>query len=93
MDNLGITQTVSGLMGSLSAMKGSVTGLINKPTMLTSSLMGALSGVSSLYVTGQHFLWNRLAQRSERRHAATAGRQGTITTYVQQSGCRKILPH
>ncbi|MCX1853938.1 multidrug DMT transporter permease, partial [Escherichia coli] len=81
VDNLGITQTVSGLMGSLSAMKGSVTGLINKPAMLTSSLMGALSGVSSLCDTRTAFsTWNRLAQRFERRHAATAGRQGTITT-------------
>ncbi|HFO4497934.1 TPA: multidrug DMT transporter permease, partial [Escherichia coli] len=48
VDNLGVTQTVSGLMGSLSAMKGSVTSLINQPAMLASSLMGALSGVSSL---------------------------------------------
>lgn len=81
VDNLGITQTVSGLMGSLSAMKGSVTGLINKPAMLASSLMGALSGVSSLCDTSTAFsTWNRLAQRFERRHASTVGRQGTITT-------------
>ncbi|EHK4086049.1 DNA circularization N-terminal domain-containing protein [Escherichia coli] len=81
VDNLGVTQTVSGLMGSLSAMKGSVTSLINQPAMLASSLMGALSGVSSLCDTRTAFsTWNRLAQRFERRHAATAGRQGTITT-------------
>ncbi|HEB1778293.1 TPA: DNA circularization protein [Escherichia albertii] len=81
VDNLGITQTISGLMGSLSAMKGSVTGLINKPAMLTSSLMGALSGVSSLCDTRTAFsTWNRLAQRFESRHASTTDRQGAITT-------------
>ncbi|HFP2192620.1 TPA: DNA circularization protein [Escherichia coli] len=81
VDNLGITQAVSGLTGSLSAVKGSVSSLINKPAMLTSSLMGALSGVSSLCDTRTAFsTWSRLAQRFGNRYASTADREGAITT-------------
>lgn len=80
VDNLGIIQTVSGLMGSLTAMKGSVTGLINKPAMLSASLLGALSGLSSACDTSTAFsTWNRLTQRFETRHATTSGGPHSVT--------------
>ncbi|EFN9480540.1 hypothetical protein D3K55_12890 [Escherichia coli] len=45
---------------------------------LLSRLAGSAAG--QLVTRTAFSTWNRLAQRFERRHAATAGRQGTITT-------------
>ncbi|HAP0140376.1 TPA: multidrug DMT transporter permease [Escherichia coli] len=92
VDSLGGTRSISSLMGSLTALKGSATGLINKPAMLASSLMGALSGVSSLCDTSDAFsAWNRLAQKFEKRHAAVTASTGTVTaTYSSQAAEKNI---
>ncbi|HAX5101959.1 TPA: multidrug DMT transporter permease [Escherichia coli] len=92
VDSMGITRTVSGLMGSLTALKDAATGLINKPAMLASSLMGALSCVSSLCDTSDAFsTWNRLAQKFSTRNTAVTASAGTVTaTYSSQTAEKNI---
>ncbi len=59
--------------------------------MLASSLMGALSGVSSLCDTGQHFppgtVWRSDSNVAMPHHRQT----GDNHNLVQQSGCRKKI--
>lgn len=92
VDNLGIVQTVSGLMGSLTAMKGTVTGLINKPAMLSASLLGALSGLSSVCDVSTAFsTWNRLTQRFEARYTATSSTPDEITASYRSNAAKKNI--
>ncbi|MBP1524428.1 hypothetical protein IVY21_11740 [Salmonella enterica subsp. enterica serovar Worthington] len=80
-------------MGSLSAMKGSVTSLINQPAMLASSLMGRCPAFHRYAIPGQHFPLEpsgAAIRTSPCRHHRQTGDNHNL---VQQSGCRKILPH
>ncbi|SQD03548.1 putative DNA circulation protein [Escherichia coli] len=95
VDNLGVTQTVSGLMGSLSAMKGSVTSLINQPAMLASSLMGGRCPAFHRYaIPGQHFphgtVWRSDSNVAMLPPQADRGQSQPRTTVRLQ---KKILPH
>ena len=71
VDSLGVMQNVNSLLGALSTLKGSAIGLINKPAMLGASLLGAMSGLSSLCDTSSAFdVWGRLGQRFHSRQAS-----------------------
>ncbi|MIG96111.1 multidrug DMT transporter permease, partial [Salmonella enterica] len=48
VENVGVLQDVNSLLSSLSALKGSVSGLLNQPAMLGANVLGALSGLSDI---------------------------------------------
>lgn len=98
VENVGVLQDVNSLLSSLSALKGSVTGLLNQPALLGANVLGALSGLSDILDASTAFsAYGRLNVHLKARQASIdithkpASAVGNITALFHVAGNASLI--